>query len=510
MDELISVRSGSSSSNRSRTFSGSKSEDHVVRWNGKVFYTAGRPPWYDCTGAKLRKPFIIGIAGGSASGKTTVANRIIESLDIQWVTLLSMDSFYNVLSNRQHEAAAQNRYNFDHPDAFDFELLQRTLMRLKEGKRVVVCMPDNCVLFLQNKIMYGASVLIFEGILAFHKREIMDIMDLKIFVDTDADTRLARRLQRDILERGRDINGVLDQYTSFVKPAFDSFIAPTMRYADIIIPRGGSNLVAIDLIVKHIKTRLLEHDCKNRAALANGQLLSCNGSLPPSLHLLKQGPQIRGLHALIRNRKATRCEFIFYSNRLMRLLIEHSLSLLPFEECIVETPQGTRYRGKRRKEKRICGISILRAGETMETALREVVKDCIISKILIQTNPQTLEPELYYLTLPKDIHLYQILLMDATVATGAAAMMAIRILLDHDVPEENITLMALLMAEGGVQSVAYAFPKVRLVTTAVDDRLSPNYHILPGIGNFGDRYFGTEMSSISNENNIGVASEDEN
>ncbi|KHJ41890.1 putative uracil phosphoribosyltransferase [Trichuris suis] len=430
LDDLISVRSGSSSGTRSRTFSGSKSEDHVVRWNGKVFYTAGRPPWYDCTGAKLRKPFIIGIAGGSASGKTTVANRIIESLDIQWVTLLSMDSFYNVLSNKQHEAAAQNRYNFDHPDAFDFDLLHRTLMRLKEGKRVV--------------------------------------------------------------------------------PAFDSFIAPTMRYADIIIPRGGSNLVAIDLIVKHIKTRLLEHDCKNRAALANGQLLNCNGTLPPSLHVLKQGPQIRGLHALIRNRNATRCEFIFYSNRLMRLLIEHSLSLLPFEECIVETPQGTRYRGKRRKEKRICGISILRAGETMETALREVVKDCIISKILIQTNPQTLEPELYYLTLPKDIHLYQILLMDATVATGAAAMMAIRILLDHDVPEENITLVALLMAEGGVQSVAYAFPKVRLVTTAVDDRLSPNYHILPGIGNFGDRYFGTEMAGISNENSIGVASEDEN
>uniref|UniRef100_A0A5S6R5I5 PRK domain-containing protein n=1 Tax=Trichuris muris TaxID=70415 RepID=A0A5S6R5I5_TRIMR len=137
-DDLASVRSLTLSSSRVRTFSGSKSEDHVVRWNGKVFYTAGRPPWYDCTGASLRKPFMIGIAGGSASGKTTVANRIIEALDIQWVTLLSMDSFYNVLTNKHHEAAALNRYNFDHPDAFDFDLLYRTLLRLKEGKRVVV------------------------------------------------------------------------------------------------------------------------------------------------------------------------------------------------------------------------------------------------------------------------------------------------------------------------------------------------------------------------------------
>ncbi|KRZ52775.1 Uridine-cytidine kinase-like 1, partial [Trichinella nativa] len=476
---------------RRRTHSGSKVEDHILRWNGKVFYTAGRPPWYDNSGYQLREPFIIGICGGSASGKTTVANRIIEALDIQWVTLLSMDSFYKVLTPEQHQAALNNKHDFDHPDAFDFDLLYRTLIRLKEGKRVEVPVYNFSTHSREkmNKTMYGASVLIFEGILAFHRKDILDMMNLKVFVDTDADIRLARRLSRDILERGRDVEGVLEQYNNFVKPAFDSFIAPCMRYADVIIPRGGENHVGIDLIVFHVKTCLHDLTVKNRAQLAMGALNGRNGNglqakPPPSLHVLKQTPQIRGLHSLIRNKNAPRSEFIFYSNRLMRLLIEHALSLLPFSDCNVECPSGLIYAGKRRKARLICGVSILRAGETMETALREVLKDCIISKILIQTNPDSMEPELYYLTLPKEISSYHILLMDATVATGAAAMMAIRILLDHDVPEENITLLALLMAETGVQSVAYAFPKVRLVTTAVDKQLSPNYHIIPGIGNF--------------------------
>lgn len=104
----------------------------------QVVYTAGRPPWYDCHGTQLREPFIIGICGGSASGKTTVTKNIIELLDIPWVTLLSMDSFYKVLDEEQHKAAAANEYNFDHPSAFDFGLILKTLQRLKEGKRVEV------------------------------------------------------------------------------------------------------------------------------------------------------------------------------------------------------------------------------------------------------------------------------------------------------------------------------------------------------------------------------------
>jgi len=214
--------------------------------------------------------------------------------------------------------------------------------------------------------------------------------------------------------------------------------------------------------------------------------------LPDTLSILPYTPQIHGLHTFIRNCETPRDEFIFYSKRLMRLLIEYALSMLPFRDEQVETPQGVSYSGKRIDTQKICGVSVLRAGETMEQALCDILKDVRIGKILIQTNKDTGEPELYYLRLPKEIRDYHVILMDATVATGAAAMMAIRVLLDHDVLEENIQLCSLLMAETGVQSVAYAFPKVRLVTTAVDPEVNENFYILPGIGNFGDLYFGTE------------------
>ncbi len=151
-----------------------------------------------------------------------------------------------MLNNEQHAQAANNEYDFDHPDAFDFELLEDTILKLKEGKRVEVPVYNFKTHSREKQTvpMYGADVLIFEGILSFHKKAITDLMDVKIFVDTDSDTRLARRLHRDILDRDREIEGVLKQYEMFVKPSFDSFIAPLMQFADIIIPRGGENKVS--------------------------------------------------------------------------------------------------------------------------------------------------------------------------------------------------------------------------------------------------------------------------
>ena len=182
---------------------------------------------------------MIGVCGGSASGKTTVANKIISELGVPWVTLLSMDSFYKVLTEQQHQLAGLNEYNFDHPDAFDFELLLKTLLRLKEMKKVEVPIYNFVTHRRESKTvsMYGANVIIFEGILAFHMEEIRDTLDMKIFVETDSDVRLARRLKRDISLRGRDIHGVMQQYENHVKPAYDSYIAPTMQHADIIVPR---------------------------------------------------------------------------------------------------------------------------------------------------------------------------------------------------------------------------------------------------------------------------------
>ena len=198
---------------RQRTFSTSATisteREPIIRASRRTIYTAGRPPWYDSQGQQVES-FVIGVCGGSASGKTTVANKIISELGVPWVTLLSMDSFYKVLNEKQHELAALNEYNFDHPDAFDFELLLKTLQRLKEMKKVEVPIYNFVTHRRETKTvsMYGANVIIFEGILAFHMEEIRNILDMKIFVETDSDVRLARRLKRDISMRGRDIHGV--------------------------------------------------------------------------------------------------------------------------------------------------------------------------------------------------------------------------------------------------------------------------------------------------------------
>ncbi|KAM6207048.1 uridine-cytidine kinase-like 1 [Sarcoramphus papa] len=479
---------------RRRTASQCKPEPPLLRTSKRTIYTAGRPPWYSETGAPVDEAFVIGLCGGSASGKTTVATRIIEALDVPWVVLLSMDSFYKVLDEGQQALAARSDYNFDHPDAFDFELLVSVLRKLKKGKSVKVPVYDFTTHSRRRewKTVYGANVIVFEGILAFANKELLKLLDMKVFVDTDSDIRLVRRLQRDIMERGRDIVGVIKQYNKFVKPAFEQYIEPTVQVADIVVPRGGENFVALDLIVQHVHSQLEKREITVRAALASAHQ---GQPLPKTLSVLENTPQVRGMHTIIRNKDTTRDEFIFYSKRLMRLLIEHALSFLPLKSVTVETPQGTTYEGKRFHRQRITGVSILRAGETMEQALTAVCKDIRLGKILIQTNHDTGEPELHYLRLPKEISEDYVILMDSTVSTGAAAMMAVRVLLDHDVQEDRIFLLSLLMAEMGVHSVAYAFPRVRIITTAVDKRINEEFHIIPGIGNFGDRYFGTDGPS---------------
>uniref|UniRef100_A0A8C6L5W2 Uridine-cytidine kinase n=1 Tax=Nothobranchius furzeri TaxID=105023 RepID=A0A8C6L5W2_NOTFU len=478
---------------RKRTTSQSKTEPPLLRTNKRTIYTAGRPPWYNVTGTTFKEAFVIGLCGGSASGKTTVANKIIEALDVPWVVLLSMDSFYKVLNKEQQELAAKNEYNFDHPDAFDFELLVSVLRKLKKGKSIKVPVYDFTSHSRRKewKTVYGANVVIFEGILAFANKELLKLLDMKVFVETDSDIRLIRRLKRDVSQRGRDINGVIKQYNKFVKPSFEQYIEPTVQVADIVVPKGGENFVALDLIVQHV------HSQSALASAHQGQ------PLPKTLSVMESTPQVRGMHTIIRNKETNRDEFIFYSKRLMRLLIEHALSFLPLKVSCLDR-HGFNCKGLFFCLFKITGVSILRAGETMEPALMAVCKDIRLGKILIQTNHDTGEPELHYLRLPKDLSEDYVILMDSTVSTGAAALMAVRVLLDHDVAEDKIFLLSLLMAEMGVHSVAYAFPRVRIITTAVDKEVNEQFHIIPGIGNFGDRYFGTDAPSDWCESDEGM------
>ncbi|XP_030062391.1 uridine-cytidine kinase 2 isoform X3 [Microcaecilia unicolor] len=169
--------------------------------------------------------------------------------------MLSQDSFYRVLTADQKAKALKGQFNFDHPDAFDNDLILKTLQEIMEGRTVEIPVYD-FVSHSRKKetvTVYPADVVLFEGILAFYVQHIRDMFQLKLFVDTDADTRLSRRVLRDIGERGRDLEQVLSQYITFVKPAFEEFCLPTKKYADVIIPRGVDNLVAINLIVQHIQ-----------------------------------------------------------------------------------------------------------------------------------------------------------------------------------------------------------------------------------------------------------------
>ena len=201
---------------------------------------------------------VIGIAGGSGSGKTTVVKAISENIKGEKVVIIPQDSYYKDSSDLTDEE--KRHHNFDHPDAIDWELLCEQLADLKAGKTIhqpvysyISCSRSKT----ETVTVEPADVIIIEGILIFTCKELRDQMDIKIFVDADDDDRLMRVMARDITERGKDVRWVIERYTNTVKPMYLQFIEPSKRYADIIIPQGGHNKVAIDVISATIEKSLV-------------------------------------------------------------------------------------------------------------------------------------------------------------------------------------------------------------------------------------------------------------
>ena len=200
---------------------------------------------------------IIGIAGGSGSGKTTVVKTIIEKLKKERVRVIPQDSYYKDSSDLTDEE--KRVHNFDHPDSIDWELLNQQLKELKEGKTIEqpVYSYISCTRSKTEKVIVEpADVIIVEGILILANKELRDQLDIKIFVDADDDDRLMRVISRDIKERGKDVNWVMERYQRTVKPMYLQFIEPSKRYADVIIPQGGHNKVAIDIITATVEREL--------------------------------------------------------------------------------------------------------------------------------------------------------------------------------------------------------------------------------------------------------------
>ncbi|KAK0626671.1 uracil phosphoribosyltransferase-domain-containing protein [Immersiella caudata] len=204
--------------------------------------------------------------------------------------------------------------------------------------------------------------------------------------------------------------------------------------------------------------------------------------------VLPQTPQLIALLSIIRNKNTDRGDFIFYSNRIIRLLVEEGLNHLPTVEHTVTTPVGRPYDGLLFQGK-ICGVSIMRAGEAMEQGLRDCCRSVRIGKILIQRDEETAQPKLFYDKLPEDIADRWVLLLDPMFATGGSAIMAVEVLMSRGVPEERILFLNLIASPEGIKNFATKFPKLRVVTAFVDQGLDEKNYIIPGLGDFGDRYY---------------------
>lgn len=197
--------------------------------------------------------YIIGIAGGTGSGKTTVVKKIMKALEGESVAVIPQDSYYN---DNTHLTMDERRLiNYDHPDAFDWDLMYQQISALRTGKSIEQPTYDYITSNRMSETIHitPCKVIIIEGIMALYHSNLRELMDLKIFVDTDADVRLIRNILRDTVERGRTPEMVIERYLKVLKPMHEQFIEPTKKYADLIIPEGGSNIQAIDLIKSYIK-----------------------------------------------------------------------------------------------------------------------------------------------------------------------------------------------------------------------------------------------------------------
>ncbi|PWN49283.1 uridine kinase [Violaceomyces palustris] len=515
---------------------GNKRDSVNTRSKTIVLTEAGRAPWYDASG-NPSDAYIVGIAGGSASGKTSVARAIMKSLpNVPWLAIVSQDAFYKSLTKAQSEMAFQDKYDFDHPDAFDHELLKRCIRDLKRSKAVEIPVYS----FVEHQrtsektYLYGPSVLVVEGIFVLHDPEIRDLLDLKIFVQADSDLMLARRIRRDILERGRSVSSVIDQYLRYVKPAFDAHVSTTAKYADMIVP-GANNNVAIEVISQHMEKQLRSRARKLRLELSktpcsssfeklgpidkvgggeirqqptspdhqhgDDERVTAGGGggrrrvsittskgvdcavgggvgLPPNVVLLDQTTQLRGLLTVLHNETTPTGEFTFACKRVGTLVVEGAMALLPYRRKSVKLHTGGEYVGTELAADPICSVSILRSGSVLEPSVRRAFPAIPQGSLLIQSSEEDGEPHLYSVDLPSFIKRRStaqkswVLLLDAQIGTGAAALMAIRVLLDHSVPEEQIIFLTLLAsAKAGLHALHRAFPKVRIVVAGVDPGL---------------------------------------
>ncbi|CZR63428.1 probable uridine kinase [Phialocephala subalpina] len=415
------------------------------------------PPWADVC--------IIGIAGSSGSGKSTLSHAIVSKLNLPWVVILSMDSFYKSLDAEGSRKAFLNEYDFDSPDAVDFDVLVDRLRDLKAGKRAEIPIYSFAKHAREKETtsIYSPHVLILEGIFALYDERVLELLDMKIFCEADADTCLSRRILRDVSERGRDIEGCIKQWFSFVKPNFEQFVEPQRKVADIIVPRGVENRVAITMVIQYIERKLIEKSKAHRAELRKLGQSSEDDPLSNQVLILEQSSQVKGMNTIIQDIDTSAEDFIFYFDRMATLLVENAMNNIYFKEETVETPAGNKYNGLTAIGE-TSAVVVLRAGSVFETGLKRVLPDCRTGRLLIQSNIRTGEPELHYLKLPGNIETHDnVLILDPQMSSGGAALMAVQVLVDHGVPEDKIVFVTYFAGRLGLNRLTKVFPEVNVV-----------------------------------------------
>uniref|UniRef100_A0A0N5BSB9 uridine/cytidine kinase n=1 Tax=Strongyloides papillosus TaxID=174720 RepID=A0A0N5BSB9_STREA len=478
-DDLLQKSREISSVIRQRQTSTSKFDDimecQLDEAMSRKIYTKGRPPWFDETGKKQSEAFVIGICGGSSSGKTTVATSIVSDMGLPWVNIVSMDSFYKVLTPEQKKLAGDDDYNFDVPDALEMDLVVDTLHKLKQGNSAIIpqyCFTTHSRIETASKIHYGSDVIIFEGILAFCDKRLRDMMNVKVFVDADADVRLARRLKRDTEFRGRTIESVLTQYMKFVKPAYETYCEEFKSYADIVVNNNSNDhaacQVATNFIVKKCESVLSDkgyRSSKMYKAIPYNIYLPENvlsSGLPPNLITSEKPYNVNGVYNIIKKSMVSRDEFVEISNEIMN---EIGMSCLEKFKSI-DRPNTV--------------ISYTVAHEIVESSPSFYKNNIQKGNMLVKIQQQTNIPELYTCSLPRNIDKSKCFLFDPIISSGSV-LMAIRVLLDHQVNEKDIYICGILMSDRAAKSIAYAYPNINMIVRNVEfkseiDALKPGIY----------------------------------
>ncbi|CAG9946760.1 unnamed protein product [Clonostachys rosea f. rosea IK726] len=438
----------------------SKLESHVTVQK-RAYYS---PPWADVS--------IIAIAGSSGSGKSSISQAIVRKLNLPWV-----DSFYKTLTPAQSKLAFANEYDFDSPEAIDFDILVERLRDLKAGKRaeIPVYSFSKHQRLEETTSIYSPHVLILEGIFALYDPRVLDLIDMGIYCEADADTCLSRRILRDVRERGRDVEGCIKQWFGFVKPNFEKYVEPQRKVADLIVPRGIENRVALEMMVQYIERKLFEKSTHHREALSKLERECKEQPLSERVVVVNPTPQLKFMNTILQNIDTDAEDFIFYFDRLASLIIEQALNNVQFKSWDVETPQGNKYAGLVSKGE-VSAVICLRGGSAFESALRKTIPDCRTGRLLIQSAYSTGEPELHYIRLPEDIHQHEsVLLLDTQMASGGAALMAVQVLVDHGVALDRIVLATYSAGRVGLHRLTTVFPEVTVVVCNILDTQEPRW-----------------------------------